>query len=188
MAYWIDFNTTSNANCKSFYCDYISDIETLPRYGISGVEQGCDTVSHQPCSYGSTCFCIESSEVYILAKDTNEWVKVSLGAATEEGSGDVEFICNITADSFATGSVNNWTSDKTFDELKNAYDSGKKVKVILNNAEECIFAGRESYEFRYVCFNFGNSMGNPSSTVTMRWFNISSSGVLGRVGCITPNS
>lgn len=77
MAYWIDFNTTSNANCKSFYCDYISDIGTLPRYGISGVEQGCDTVSHQPCSYGSTCFCIENGAVYILKKDTNEWTAVS---------------------------------------------------------------------------------------------------------------
>lgn len=76
MAYWIDFNAESSANCKSFYCDYTTDIDQLPRYGIAGVKQDNDTVSHLPCSYGSDCLCLEDSSVWILGKDTNEWRKI----------------------------------------------------------------------------------------------------------------
>ena len=76
MAYWIDFNAESNANCKSFYCDYLTDINDLPRCGVEGVKQSDDTVSHKPCSYGSDCLCLEDSSVWILGKDTNEWKKI----------------------------------------------------------------------------------------------------------------
>ncbi len=78
MAYWVQEtgNYHNFSNYKSFICDYISDIQKLPRVGVSGEKQDNDTVSSAPCSYGSDCLCLENSSVWILGKDTNEWSEV----------------------------------------------------------------------------------------------------------------
>lgn len=73
MAYWIDPNAENKQNCRSYYCDYTTDIDLLPRYGIKGAEQENDTVAPMPCNYGSECVCLEDATVWILGKDTNEW-------------------------------------------------------------------------------------------------------------------
>lgn len=75
MAYWV-MPSNNSTNCKSFICDYRTDIEKLPRTGIHGEHQENDTVSSLPCSYGSDCFCLEDASVFILGKDTNMWKEV----------------------------------------------------------------------------------------------------------------
>lgn len=127
-------------------------------------------------------------EVKQITKIQDEIDAINEVIETLDG-GSEDFICTITADSNSTGSVNYWTSDKTFEELTNAYDSGKNVRVFLGDlGMECVLAGRVDYELRYVCFTFSNSMGAPSGSVTINWFNISSSGVVGRVGFIQPTT
>lgn len=83
MAYWVqETSTTQNmSNYRSFYCDYRTDIDKLPRVGIEGEPQKNDTVSHKPCSHGSDCLCLEDSSVWILGKDTNAWQEI-WGVAT----------------------------------------------------------------------------------------------------------
>lgn len=78
MGYWIQETGTHQnfSNCRSFICDYLSDILKLPRVGINGEKQEGDTVSSTPCSYGSDCLCLEDSSVWVLGKDTNEWQEV----------------------------------------------------------------------------------------------------------------
>ena len=78
MAYWIQETGTHHnlINYRSFICDYRSDIDNLPRVGISGSPQEGDTVSSAPCSCGSDAFVLEDSSVFILGKDTNEWQEV----------------------------------------------------------------------------------------------------------------
>lgn len=57
-------------------CDYLSDINKLPRVGIEGEKQDGDTVSSAPCAFGSECFCLENTSIWILGKDKNEWKEV----------------------------------------------------------------------------------------------------------------
>lgn len=75
MAYWVQETTTKQnmINYRSYICDFRSDIEKLPRFGIKGTDQEGDSISPQPCSYGSDCLCLEDSSVWILGKETNEW-------------------------------------------------------------------------------------------------------------------
>lgn len=75
MAYWLQEPPTPG-NKKSFMCDYLSDVDNLPRMGIEGKHQDGDTVSSMSCIYGSDCFVIENSSVWILRKDTNEWKEI----------------------------------------------------------------------------------------------------------------
>ena len=75
MAYWIQ-EIHGNTNRKSFMCDNKSDIEKLPKYGIEGAEQEGDTVSPEPCLYGSDCFCLEDKSAWILGKEENEWIEI----------------------------------------------------------------------------------------------------------------
>ena len=78
MSYWVQETGThhNSSNYRSFMCDYRSDIDKLPRVEIEGEKQDGDTVSSDPCSYGSDCLCLEDSSLWILGKDTNEWQEV----------------------------------------------------------------------------------------------------------------
>lgn len=78
MAYWIQEtgNKYNMRNHRSYICDYVTDIEKLPRQNIYGEQQGNDTLSCTPCAAGSSCLCLEKSSVYILGKDTDEWQEV----------------------------------------------------------------------------------------------------------------
>ena len=73
MAYWIDPKSDMKSNCKTFMCDYRADIQDLPRMGVHGKEQDGDSISDNPCLYGSSCLCYEDSSLWMLGKDTNTW-------------------------------------------------------------------------------------------------------------------
>lgn len=75
MAYWIqEISTTQNmSNYRLFHCDYRSDIDKLPKFGIEGELQENDTISHKPCSYGSQALVLQDSSTWELGKATNEW-------------------------------------------------------------------------------------------------------------------
>lgn len=63
---------------KDYLLTDVSDIAKLPRVGVKGVlENASDTVSNDPCAYGSTALLVTGArtEVYILTPD-NEWVKM----------------------------------------------------------------------------------------------------------------
>ena len=75
MAYWIDPNTTKSSK-KSYTCDALADIQNLPRFGIYGTPQDNDSISDNPCGYGSICLCIENSSVWVLSKNTNTWKEI----------------------------------------------------------------------------------------------------------------
>ena len=63
---------------KEYLLTSISDIDKLPKYGIKGtLNDPNDSVSDEPCSYGSTAVVVDGSttEVYILTPN-NEWVKM----------------------------------------------------------------------------------------------------------------
>ena len=95
MAYWIQ-ETANNHNIsgyKLFYCDYVSDIDKLPRFKIDGEIQEDDSTASYPCSYGSECVCLENGNKYILGKSTNKWRKVNTttvngGSSDNNGSND----------------------------------------------------------------------------------------------------
>ena len=75
MAYWIQ-ETGGNhnrVNYKLFYCDKESDVKDLPTEKKYGKTQNGDSVSSQKCAYGSECFVLESGNLYILSKETDEW-------------------------------------------------------------------------------------------------------------------
>ena len=76
MAYWIDPNAGNKSTCRSYYCDYRTDIDKLPRMNVYGEEQEGDTVAAYPCACGSDCMCLEDSSIWILGKDTNAWQEV----------------------------------------------------------------------------------------------------------------
>ena len=78
MAYWVQETGEkhSMSNRRSFMCDYRSDINKLPRYDIKGEECIDDSISPQPCSWGSNCLCLADTSVWILGKDTNTWQEV----------------------------------------------------------------------------------------------------------------
>lgn len=77
MAYWVqETNVGNNSACRSYLCDYRSDIDKLPRIGIEGERQEDNTVASQPCACGSDCMVLEDSSVWILGKDTNSWVEI----------------------------------------------------------------------------------------------------------------
>lgn len=77
MAYWIQETSNKNrSNCKSFMCDYRTDIDKLPRIGIEGIKQEDDSTASYPCSHGSDCLCLEDSSTWILGKDTNTWIEI----------------------------------------------------------------------------------------------------------------
>ena len=78
MAYWVQetSNNQNMTNYRSFICDYRDDIQKLPKVGVPGEIQEGDTVSAQPCAYGSDCLCLQDSSVWILGKDTNAWTEI----------------------------------------------------------------------------------------------------------------
>ena len=43
MAYWIDPNAENKSTCRSYYCDYRTHIDKLPRMNVYGEEQENDT-------------------------------------------------------------------------------------------------------------------------------------------------
>ena len=75
--YWFD---TSNAVEKTssrvryFMCDDEQDIANLPTSQDEGTPQG-DSVTHLPCSKGSTCTCLDPAGVYVL-NSRDEWKKL----------------------------------------------------------------------------------------------------------------
>lgn len=90
MAYWIQ-TTANNHNVsgyKLFYCDYISDIDKLPRFRIEGEKQEDDSTASYPCAYGSECLCLENSCKYVLGKATNTWQKVNYSTTNSGNSGN----------------------------------------------------------------------------------------------------
>lgn len=95
MSYWIQ-ETSNNHNMSDyrlFYCDRITDIDKLPKFGIEGEQQENDTISHKPCAYGSECKCLQNSSLYILSKDTNEW-EIQISNNTQSSSGGSTVITN----------------------------------------------------------------------------------------------
>lgn len=80
MAYWIQKTAGKRnvQNCKLYNCDYFSDIDKLPRFGIEGEPQEGDSTASDPCSYGSKCICLEDGgSQWILSKDSNEWCQMT---------------------------------------------------------------------------------------------------------------
>lgn len=76
MAYWIDPNAKNQSTCRSYMCDYRTDINKLPRINIEGEKQENNTVASYPCACGSDCMCLEDSSIWILGKDTNQWQEI----------------------------------------------------------------------------------------------------------------
>ena len=78
MGYWVQKKGTvlEMKGYRSFMCDYRSDIDNLPRRGIKGKRQADDTLSDDPCTHGSDCFCLEDGSAWILGKDTNTWIEI----------------------------------------------------------------------------------------------------------------
>lgn len=75
--YWIDTSNATQATSsrvKYFICDDEQDIQTLPTSQAEGTPQG-DSVTHLPCSKGSTCTCISPASVYML-NSRDEWKKL----------------------------------------------------------------------------------------------------------------
>ena len=77
-------------------CDYLSDIKNLPDALKDGVPQPNDTVCKNRCSPGSQCFCLEDSSIWILGKDSDQWIKkkntFSSGGSFGAGGDTVESI------------------------------------------------------------------------------------------------
>lgn len=98
MAYWIyATGYRDNANCKSFICDYVSDIGKLPTQYKNGIKQDGDNVAHLKTAAGSDCFCLEDSSTWILGKAADTWVmskKASSGGGSESGQNDYTQLIN----------------------------------------------------------------------------------------------
>lgn len=79
MGYWIQSvgspQNGESPNVKTFYADTAADINNLPTHTKEGVPQG-DLSSHKQCAYGSSCLCIETSDLYVLGKETDKWIKL----------------------------------------------------------------------------------------------------------------
>lgn len=76
MAYWIHEAGNRNSSLWRFFmCDYLSDIKNLPDALKDGLPQPNDTVCKNRCSPGSQCFCLEDSSIWILGKDSDQWIK-----------------------------------------------------------------------------------------------------------------
>ncbi len=76
MAYWI--HTAGNKSdllWRFFMCDYLSDVKNLPTAAKEGLLQPSDNVSSSKCSPGSQCLCQEDWSVWLLGKDTDQWVR-----------------------------------------------------------------------------------------------------------------
>lgn len=80
MAYWI-VKTNNYNNSKFFHCDYKSDIEDLPTYTQEGKRQLNDTICSNKCAPGSQCLCQEDGSIWLLGKDTNNWIKQNTSSA-----------------------------------------------------------------------------------------------------------
>lgn len=89
MAYWIQetSNNHNMSNYRLFHCDYSSDIDKLPRFGVEGEKQENDSISHKPCAYGSECICLQDGgSKWVLGKAANKWIK--LNPTVSSGSSD----------------------------------------------------------------------------------------------------
>ena len=78
--YWIDksvgYEARRASRQVSFECDTEADIVNLPTINTEGTPQGDgDPETVQPVKPGSTCFVIDTSEVYKLKSD-NVWKKL----------------------------------------------------------------------------------------------------------------
>lgn len=80
MAYWIQEAGGQadgrNSDHRLFYATKTTDIANLPHIKSDGVEQENDSVAHLKCGAGSACLCLETSDIYILDKETDAWQKV----------------------------------------------------------------------------------------------------------------
>lgn len=97
MSYWIHEAGNRNSSLWRFFmCDYLSDIKNLPDALKDGLPQPNDTVCKNRCSPGSQCFCLEDSSIWILGKDSDQWIKkkntFSSGGSSGAGSDTVEAI------------------------------------------------------------------------------------------------
>lgn len=87
MSYWIyDIGDKNNPNCKSFRCDYLSDIKKLPTRLKKGAVQNGDTVSSFEAAPGSDCLCLEDSSIWVLGNEKDEWKKMSGSGSGSGGS------------------------------------------------------------------------------------------------------
>ena len=118
MAYWIQetSNNHNMSNYRLFHCDYLSDIDKLPKYGIEGVPQDNDTVSHKPCAYGSECICHENGSKWSLGKASNTWNNI--GIASSGSGGGSSSGGGISEDNIATGEDVKNTLDGVFNNKK----------------------------------------------------------------------
>lgn len=78
MSYWIVKSNNYN-NSKYFQCDYVSDIDNLPTTKKEGKKQQNDTISSYKCAPGSQCLCQEDGSIWLLGKDTDNWIKQNSG-------------------------------------------------------------------------------------------------------------
>lgn len=97
MSYWIHEAGNRNSSLWRFFmCDYLSDIKNLPDALKDGLPQPNDTVCKNRCSPGSQCFCLEDSSIWILGKDSDQWIKkkntFSSGGSSGAGCDTVESI------------------------------------------------------------------------------------------------
>ena len=58
-----------NCNYAEFFCDYLSEIDLLPTTTTKG---NGDYKLYEPCVIGSSCYCFENGEVYLLS--SSGWV------------------------------------------------------------------------------------------------------------------
>lgn len=79
MVYWIqEFggNGQNRYNFRFYHCDYETDITKLPTNTAVGEKQGNDEISCTKAHYGDLCLCLETSEVYELRNEPNDWKKL----------------------------------------------------------------------------------------------------------------
>lgn len=75
MAYWIDESAPVGSRRQiTFLMDTDSDVANLPTSVASGVQQGQDVVSCQPCGKGSRALSIGSGNIFLL-NSQDEWIE-----------------------------------------------------------------------------------------------------------------
>ncbi|MCM1189323.1 MAG: hypothetical protein NC541_08505 [bacterium] len=76
MAYWIhEAGNKNNSLWRFFMCDSLSNLRDLPTATKEGQPQENDTVCKNKCAPGSQCLCLEDGSVWLLGKDTDQWIK-----------------------------------------------------------------------------------------------------------------
>lgn len=79
MAYWIkEFgdDRRNNHTYRLFYCETYADILDLPNQTKSGVQQGNNTLSNLPCPAGCEALVLDTADLYVLKKTSNDWERL----------------------------------------------------------------------------------------------------------------